>query len=64
MALKNQDSIKLAKLAHPTLGIRFSPYIYVEADDVRLSASKVEYIFSSIKYIYGAIMMEMVIQLD
>ena len=47
LALKNKDSIKLAKLAHPTLGIRFSPYAYTGGDNVRLAAYKIKYIFQS-----------------
>jgi len=53
LALKNKNST-LAKFAHPTLGIRFSPYSYVTGNDVKLAASQLRYIFSnSTKYLWG-----------
>lgn len=55
LAIKNQDSSKLAKFAHPNLGVRFSPYSYVDKNnDLVFTASQLQNIFSdSTKYKWG-----------
>ncbi|MDC3960679.1 hypothetical protein [Polyangium jinanense] len=40
-ALKDKDMDALAALAHPTRGVRFSPYSYVEPSDMTLSPAEI-----------------------
>lgn len=56
LAIKNKDSSKLANFTHPNLGVRFSPYSYVDTkNDLVFTASQLQNIFSdSKKYMWGA----------
>lgn len=54
-ALSDKDSKKLAELIHPTIGVRFSPYAFVNKDkDVVLSKEEIGNFFSDSKtYLWG-----------
>jgi len=55
LALKNKDSAKLSSFAHPVLGIRFSPYAYVDETEIVLTASQLKDVFlDSRKYLWGS----------
>lgn len=56
MALKNKDGEALASFAHPTKGVRFSPYGHISiSNDIRLLPSEIEEAFTSIeKRTWGA----------
>ena len=45
-ALKERDGAKLAALAHPAKGVRFSPYAYLNATNITLSASQLANAFT------------------
>ncbi len=52
LALKNKDSKKLANLAHPDLGIRFSPYSHVQTKDNGLKYSDLVFTKQQLKNIF------------
>lgn len=45
-AFKKRDGQALAALAHPSKGVRFSPYAYVQATNITLSATQLATAFS------------------
>ena len=45
-AFKDRDSAKLAALAHPTKGVRFSPYAYLQPTNVILSTAQLTNAFN------------------
>lgn len=55
-AIKNKDMIKFSTFAHPILGVRFSPYSYVDTENnLVFTSSDLQNIFSrSQKYTWGS----------
>lgn len=52
--LKAKDYIQLSELVHPTKGLTFSPYSYVEKNSIRLNKNEVKSLRSSTKvYLWG-----------
>ena len=45
-AFKDQDSAKLAALAHPAKGVRFSPYAYLNPTNITLSVAELATAFN------------------
>jgi hypothetical protein len=55
LALKNRDFAQLAALAHPTLGVRFTPYGYVSESDLVFDAGQVAALGTdTTTYVWGA----------
>jgi hypothetical protein len=55
LAIKNKDMEKLAGFAHPTQGVRFSPYAYVQKTDRVLTAAQIKTAWTdSAQYLWGA----------
>ena len=54
MMLKNKDMVTLSQYVHPLLGLRFSPYSFVQDTDQVFSTSQVAGLFSdNTKYTWG-----------
>ena len=55
-AWRNKDAVKLSRLAHPTKGIRFSPYAYVNVkqDMVRKASQMRTFFRTTRRYLWGS----------
>jgi hypothetical protein len=54
-AIKNYDMVSFSKVVHPTKGVRFSPYAYVnESNDLVFTSEKIKAIDSDVtEYLWG-----------